>query len=255
MKTQMLSLLAAMAALGATIGARAQDETIPAPIAAAVAAKDRPRADIDRDAARKPAELLAFAGVKPSDKVADVMPGQGYFTRIFSAVVGPGGHVYAIIPTELAQVAPKIVDAIKTLAADPAYANVTALIEPTAELGAPEHLDLAWTSDNYHDLYGFFGADRAAAFDAAVFRMLKPGGVFIVIDHAAAPGADGASGRTLHRIDPAIVRAQVLAAGFKFEAESLALRNPADPHTATVFSPEIRGHTDQFVLKFRKPAG
>jgi predicted methyltransferase len=246
--------LAMVGILGGAAGALAQDPPIPASIAAAVAGKDRPAADIDRDAARRPAELLAFAGVVPSDKIADIMPGQGYFTRLFSAAVGPGGHVYAIVPTELAQAAPKTADAAKALAADPHFANVSALVEPSATLGAPEPLDLAWTSDNYHDLYGFFGAAQAARFDAAVFAMLKPGGVFIVIDHAAAAGADGASGKTLHRIDPAIVRAQVLAAGFTFVAESPVLRNPADGHETTVFSPAIRGHTDQFVLKFRKPA-
>jgi predicted methyltransferase len=113
---------------------------------------------------------------------------------------------------------------------------------------------MAWTSDNYHDIYGFFGADHAAAADAAIFSALKPGGVFIVIDHAALPGASATAPTTLHRIDPATVKAQVEAAGFKLEAESPILANPADPHTQKVFDPAIRGRTDQFVFKFRKPA-
>jgi predicted methyltransferase len=219
-------------------------------ITAAIAAPDRPKADTDRDALRKPAALVAFAGIKPGDRVADIMPGGGYFTRIFSHLVGPGGHVFAIVPTELAQASPPTVTDAKALAAQ--YGNVTALVEPSAALGAPEPLDLAWTSDNYHDLYGFFGADRAAQFDRAVLAMLKPGGVFIVIDHAGKPGVDP---KTLHRIDPAVVKAQVLAAGFVLEGESPVLSNPEDSHDLAVFAPAIRGRTDQFVLKFRKPKG
>ena len=240
-----LVVLAASAALA---------QTAPSYVTAAIAAAARPKADTDRDADRKPAALIAFAGLKASDRVADLMPGAGYFTRIFSGVVGAGGHVYAIVPAELAQVAPKTVDLAKAVAADPAFANDTTLVEPSATLGAPEPLDVAWTSDNYHDLYGFFGAEQAASFDAAVFRMLKPGGVFIVIDHAAVKGAPGVTGKTLHRIDPALVEAQALAAGFKLEARADILANPADDHTLSVFNPLIRGHTDQFVLKFRKPA-
>lgn len=226
----------------------------PDSIAAAIAAPDRPKADTDRDAQRHPAALIAFAGIKPGDHIADLMPGRGYFTRIFSNLVGTSGHVYAIVPAELAQVAPKIPEAMKALAADPAFANVTSLVMPTAQITAPEKLDLAWTSQNYHDLYGFFGAAQAAQFDAAVFKALKPGGAFIVIDHVAPAGTSETSPKTLHRIDPETVKAQVLAAGFVLEAQSDLLRNPADPHTAKVFAPEIRGHTDQFVFRFRKPA-
>jgi predicted methyltransferase len=122
-----------------------------------------------------------------------------------------------------------------------------------ASLSAPGPVDIAWTSDNYHDLYGFFGIDAAAQFDQAVYRMLRPGGVFIVIDHVGAPGIDVAGITHLHRIDPAIVKAQVLAAGFKFVSESPVLHNAADGHDQAVFAPTIRGHTDQFVFKFRKP--
>ncbi len=222
-------------------------------IEAALAAPDRPQADRDRDALRKPAALLAFAGIKPGDRVADVMPGRGYFTRIFSNLVGPSGRVYAIIPSELAAVAPKIHETIAALAADKQFPNVTLITLPTAQLAAPVPLDVAWTSQNYHDVYGFFGAERAAAMDAAIFKMLKPGGVFIVIDHVAKPGTSGSSAKTLHRIDPETVKAQVLAAGFKLEAQTSVLQNPKDPHDLIVFDPAIRGHTDQFAFKFRKP--
>jgi predicted methyltransferase len=224
---------------------------IAAAIAAAIAAPDRPKADTDRDADRKPAELLAFAAVKPGARIADIMPGQGYFTRLFSHVAGRTGHVDALVPAELARVAPDLADNARALAA--AYANVTTTRAPTTTLATTEPVDLAWTSDNYHDLYAFYGPDKAAQFDAAVFRMLRPGGTFIVIDHAAASGAAASTIRQLHRIDPAIVTAQVVAAGFVLEAESNILRNAADRHDQPVFAPSIRGHTDQFVLKFRKP--
>jgi predicted methyltransferase len=223
------------------------------PIAAAVASPDRPAADTARDATRKPAALLAFAGIKPGDRVGDIMPGQGYFTRIFSNLVGPTGHVYAIVPAELAQRKPALVEAMNTLATTPNFHNVSPVVVPTASITAPEKLDVAWTSDNYHDVYGFFGADQAAAMDRAVFAALKPGGVFVVIDHVAHDGASATAPKTLHRIDPATVKAQVLAAGFTLEAQSDTLQNPADTHDLKVFDPAIRGRTDQFVFKFRKP--
>jgi predicted methyltransferase len=238
--------LSSLAATAATV--------IPAYIAAAVANPDRPAADTARDAQRHPAELLAFAGLKPGDQVIDFIPGGGYFTRIFANVVGAKGRVFAITPSELAAKVPKMAQGIVALAAQPAFSNVTPLVQPVAVTGDGGHVDMAWTSDNYHDIYGFFGADHAAAADAAIFSALKPGGVFIVIDHAALPGASATAPTTLHRIDPATVKAQVEAAGFKLEAESPILANPADPHTQKVFDPAIRGRTDQFVFKFRKPA-
>lgn len=222
-------------------------------VRSAVNSTTRPQADVLRDHARKPAEVITFAGLHLDDQIADIMPGQGYYTRIFSKVVGPAGHVYAIVPAELAKATPKYGVAARNLAADPALGNVTALIEPSDAISTPKPLDMAWTSDNYHDLYGFFGAAQAAKFDAAVFRALKPDGIFLVIDHVAPAGTSATSSKTLHRIDPETVKTQVLAAGFKLEAESMLLRNPADTHTLVVFDPAIRGHTDQFIFKFRKP--
>jgi predicted methyltransferase len=224
-------------------------------IAAAVASADRPDADRARDALRHPAELIRFAGLKPGDSIADFMPGGGYFTRIFSNLVGPQGHVYAITPSELAALMPKLPAGIKALAAEPAFANVTPMVQKTAQTGDGLTLDMVWTSDNYHDLYGFFGAQQAAAADASIFRALKPGGVFLVIDHVALPGSSAMAPTTLHRIDPETVKGQILAAGFVLEAQSDILRNPNDGHTEKVFVPAIRGRTDQFVFKFRKPAG
>jgi predicted methyltransferase len=224
-----------------------------APIAAAVSSPDRPATDTDRDALRKPAEQLAFSGIKPGETVAELMPGQGYFTRLLSKLVGPGGKVFTIVPSEFLAKRPQGADAVKAIAALPAFANVSVLTEPTASITAPQTVDVAWTSQNYHDLYGYFGAEQAAAMDRAVFAMLRPGGTFLVTDHSALPGTSATSPTTLHRIDEATVKAQVLAAGFVLAGESDALRNPADPRTTSSVGPEIRRHTDQFILKFRKP--
>lgn len=221
-------------------------------IPAAIAAADRPAADTARDADRKPAALLAFAGIKPGDKVADIIPGGGYFTRIFAKVVGAKGHVYAVVPTALAERAPKAADGVKAIAAEPGYKNVSVSIVPIPTMAPPGSLDVAWTSQNYHDLYNNAPA-ASAELAAGVFKALKPGGTFIVIDHAAAPGTDDAAAKPLHRIDPAKVKAQVIAAGFVLDGESPALRNAADMHDKPVFDPALRGHTDQFTLKFRKP--
>ncbi len=157
-----------------------------------------------------------------------------------------------MVPEEIMKIAPK---SLATAQAIPtgAYANVTVVSQPLASLSIPEPLDVAWTSDNYHDVYGFAGAAAAAQLDAAVYRALKPGGVFIVVDHVANAGTSDTSSHTLHRIDPETVKQQALAAGFKLEAESSVLRNRQDPHDVPVFAPAVRGHTDQFVLKFRKP--
>ncbi|MBO9581178.1 MAG: class I SAM-dependent methyltransferase [Sphingobium sp.] len=223
-------------------------------IAAAVASPDRPAADSARDADRKPAELLAWAGIKPGDKVADFWAGGGYFTRIFSKVVGAKGKVYGIMPSEMIVRRANAGDAIKAIAADPKFSNVVEVETPSSTFALPEPVDLVWTSENYHDVYGGFGADVAARFGAAVFKALKPGGVFIVTDHAALAGSGETAPKTLHRIDPAIVKAQLTAAGFVFEGESKLIANPADPHDKGVFDASIRGKTDQFAYKFRKPA-
>jgi predicted methyltransferase len=225
----------------------------PANITAAVADAGRPAEDTARDADRKPAEVLTFVGVKPGQTVVDLMPGGGYFTRLFSAAVGPGGKVYAYIPTEVAGFSKKPVPANGS-SPDPVHPNVMALVAPIAQFGAPTPADIVWTSQNYHDLHDpFMGPADMAKFDAAVFKTLKPGGEFIVLDHSALPGSGVSATNTLHRIDAAVVKKEVTAAGFVYVGESNVLRNPADPRTALVFDKSIRGHTDQFVYKFRKP--
>jgi predicted methyltransferase len=226
---------------------------IPAYVVAAVADPDRPAEDKARDADRKPAECIAFAGIKPGDKVADLIPGKGYFTKIFARVVGPKGWVYAFYPSEI-----DAIYARRHLAVpppdDPRYANVSSLHGSIARFTAPERLDVVWTSQNYHDLHDkFFGPVDITAFNKAVFAALKPGGTFIVLDHVAQSGSGLRDTDTLHRIDPAAVKTEVEAVGFKFVGESDVLHNSADPHTAAVFDKSIRGRTDQFIFKFRKP--
>lgn len=239
-----------LAGPGHAAGAR-----IPANIAAAVANPARPEVDRARDAARKPGECLAFAGVKSGDRVADLIPGSGYFTRLFSKAVGASGYVYAYIPSDIDEMYKK--HGLKVPPpADPNYPNVSYIHAPIAKFVTPEKLDLVWTSQNYHDLHDtMFGPADMAAVNKAIYDSLKPGGIYIVLDHAAAAGSGLRDTETLHRIDEAAVKKEVEAAGFKLVAESNILRNPADTHTLKVFNPEIRGHTDQFILKFRKPRG
>jgi predicted methyltransferase len=228
---------------------------VPDYIAAAVADPNRPAADTERDVNRKPAETLEFTGVKPGDQIAELLPGGGYFTRLFSKVVGSSGHVYALVPARPADApadTPDFAARIKTLAGDPKYSNLSVVVEPFSELKTPVPVDLVWTSQNYHDLHNFPGLD-VAVFNQMVFDVLKPGGLYVILDHAAAPGSGTNDTKTLHRIDRAAVKKEVTAAGFVFVGESKLLEQPSDPHTAKVFDPAIRGKTDQFIFKFRKP--
>ena len=247
----------AVAAIAAfTLGACASTGSgpqTPTAITAAVADSNRPADDRSRDADRHPAELMVFAQVTPGQKVGDYMPGGGYFTRIFAKAVGPKGHVYAVFPQFMAQLDKRDADAIHALVASPAYANVSFETTANAAFTVDAPLDLIWTSDNYHDLQFGLSHDQIIELDKSIYAALKPGGIFLVIDHAAVTGAGWTVARTLHRIDPDAVKADMAAAGFTFQAESPLLRNPKDPHSAVIFDPSIRGHTDQVVLRFRKP--
>lgn len=258
MRMRSLVLAAALLTLGACasmIPPPPPGSVIPPFLMGAVTDPIRPTADRERDAERKPAELLAFAGLTPGMEVADMIPGGGYFTRIFSKAVGPSGKVYAYVPDELTKLA-KRPPAVKAIADDPAYANVEMIVRTMPAFSAPEKLDLVWTSLNYHDMHAqFMGPVNVAAVNKAVFNALKPGGTYIVIDHVDDPGTGIANVNTLHRIDPELVRREVEAAGFIFDGESSILRNPVDTHKLSVFDESIRGRTDQFVYKFRKPRG
>jgi len=222
-------------------------------VTAAVAGANRPDADKQRDDGRKPAETIAFAGLKPGQSIADFLPGTGYYDRIFSGVVGAKGHVYAFYPAEMKAFSKSPLPADGTKPFDK-YDNVTSVSTPANDFALPAPVDMVWISDNYHDIHDpFFAPAEAAKVNAAVFKALKPGGIYLVLDHAAPAGSGLADTNTLHRIDEASVKSEVEAAGFQLVAESDALRNAADDHSKLVFDPSVRGHTDQFILKFRKP--
>jgi predicted methyltransferase len=242
-----LAAALALATSGLAVGASAQQPS--SAIAAAVADSARPATDTARDASRKPAEIVAFVGVKPGDKVAEMMPGGGYFTRILAKTVGPNGHVYALVPTGFAN-RPGALDGLNALARQ--YGNVTVVTTDLAEFKVPEPVDVVWTSENYHDFHNGPNAN-IAGLNAAAFAALKPGGVYYVEDHAAAAGSGTTATSTLHRIDPAAAISEVEAAGFKLDGRSTALANAGDVHDKPVFDPSVRGKTDKFALKFRKP--
>lgn len=223
--------------------------------AASVAGDPARAADVAKDATRKGPEIVAFAEVKPGQKVVDLIPGGGYFTRLFSLTVGPTGKVYALWPDEYDKVSKPDSDVMRKMAAAAPFANVQVLTQPAKAFSAPEPVDLVFTSQNYHDYPDpFMGKVDPAVLNAAVFKALKPGGLWVIVDHAGRPGTGMRETDTLHRIDVETVKQQVTAAGFKLEAESPLLANPGDPKTADVFDKAIRGKTDQFILKFRKPA-
>jgi predicted methyltransferase len=232
-------------------GALAKDHK-PAETTASVKAAlaDPARADqaVD-DARRKALESVVFSGVGPGDTVVDYLPGKGYWTRIFTGVVGPKGHVVAMWPHAAAG---RATATVADFAARP-MANVTADVQAGDIPTSATPVDLFWTVENYHDVANNGGEAALAAVNKGIFNLLKPGGTYIVIDHASAPGTGITTTNTLHRIEPAAVKAQVIAAGFKFVGESDVLRNPADDHSLKVFDAAIRGHTDQFIYKFRKP--
>ncbi len=226
---------------------------VPPNIANAVANQDRPDEDRQRDDNRKPAEVLTFVGIKNGEKIADFIPGKGYFSRILSSAVGPQGHVYAFIPSEFANFLKQPLPANGSTPY-PQFKNVSVIAGPVNDFAAPEPLDLVWISLNYHDLHDpFFAPADLAKINKAVFAALKPGGRYVVIDHAAAAGSGLRDTNTLHRIDEASVKSEVEAAGFRLDGESDSLRNAGDPRTASVRDPAIRGKTDQFILIFRKP--
>ena len=206
------------------------------------------------DARRHPGAIIALSDAKPGDTVVDLIPGGGYFTRILSKVVGPQGHVYMIWPNEYAKEAQSDLDGDKQLATEPAYRNVSVLQQPAAAFSTPAPVDVVLTVQNYHDYPDkFMGRVDPVVLDRQVYRALKPGGVFLIVDHVADAGSGLRDTDTRHRIDPAIVKAEVASVGFRFDGESDVLRNPADDHQRTVFDPAIRGHTDQFIYRFRKP--
>jgi predicted methyltransferase len=227
----------------------------PAYIEKAVADPARPAEDTKRDAQRMPAALTEFAGIKPGMTVVDLLPGTGYFTRIFAKSVGPKGQVYAYVGTWAdARIAKAGQDPDNQLAAlKNAYANVGVIHGPLDQFVTPTKVDVVWTSDNYHDVHNKSFATDVAAMNKAIYASLKPGGVYVVIDHRAAKGAGAGSTEALHRMDEDIAKQEIEAAGFKLVSESKMLTRSDDNNTKKIFEDGEHDHTDQMVLKFRKP--
>ncbi len=206
----------------------------------------RPDSDKAQDAARKPAMMIRFAQIKPKQTVVELLPGDGYFTRVFSNAVGARGRIIAVEPGKK--------DMIRALSRDPRRGNIFLSSGAFDRFAADGTVDIVWTSRNYHDLKGpSVPADTAARVNKAAFAALKPGGYYVVLDHSAAPGSGTRDVDTLHRIDAETVKAEVIAAGFVLDDESPLLANPDDARTAAVFDPSIKGRTDQFILRFKKP--
>jgi predicted methyltransferase len=206
------------------------------------------------DQYRKPAEMLAFGEVSPGEKIGELIPGAGYMTRLLSKAVGPSGKVYVFASAPVARPnQPPPAAPIAAITADTTnYSNVSVIITDFTTIPAPEKLDLVWTSQNYHDMHNPGRNLDIVGANKAVFNALKPGGVYIVLDHQSAKGVDFSA--DLHRIDKEKVKAEVLQAGFQYVGESTVLANPNDDGTKVVFDPSVRRNTNQFILKFKRPS-
>lgn len=266
MSTRRLAWLAAVLALplamtGCT--AEAPEQALPpadpaaeaVDYAAIVAGPGRTAADLAADPLRKPVDMLQFAGVRPGMAVFEVLPGGGYFTRLFSAAVGSSGQLTLYVPEEMVAKKWAPLESAKTLQGTLAGQPVSVASYPLAGPvpgGLAERFDVVWTSRNYHDFHNVPGFDARAA-NAMVMDLLKPGGVYVVLDHSAPDGSGATATNTTHRIDADLVRREVESAGFLYDGASAVLKNPADDRTSGVYDGPLKGRTDQFVMRFRKP--
>ncbi len=250
MKSTILNAVAALALATAGFAAPAHAAMMTA--AQAVADSTRPAKEVELDAARHPAELIAAIGLHSGQTIADIWPGD-YWDRLFADVVGAKGKVYSVHLTD-ADKAEHVVTPAAGAPTFPDHANAVIVATSTAAFTLQTKADIIWFRQNYHDLYDpFMGPANVPEFNKGVFTALKPGGLFVVIDHSAPDGSKLAMTNTAHRIDSQVVKDDMKAAGFVFVKESNVLRNPSDPRTALVFDPKVKGHTDQFVYIFRRP--
>ena len=201
-------------------------------------------------------ELTGFARVHAGSTVIDVYPGDGDWTRHFSNVVGSKGRVYSFVPAEVAHFKTDPVGRMGTLAKEPGRENVEVVSADLVAIAkATQPADVLWLHLFYHDLHTPLiqakGA-TAAQFNRAVYDRLKPGGSYVIVDHAATVGAGTSDAQSLHRIEPASVRAEVEAAGFVLDAETTMLAKKDDAHSIKVFDPSIKGETDRFAYRFVK---
>lgn len=238
----------AMGGDGAAIPTNDRRPNLQAVHAAAVADPRRLPEEVARDPLRKPAEMLAFMRLEPGQAIADIRPEEGYFTRLLAPAVGPRGHVYAFVPNQTSARENTFADAMAAT-----YPNVSRVTGALEAMAFDRPLDVVFMGEEYHDfVIPRFGVD-VAAMNAAVFAALRPGGLYVILDHQAADGAGISVAGTLHRIEAAELRRQVEAAGFIFDGETDAVRIAADDHSLSVFDASIRGRTDRFVYRFRKP--
>ena len=225
--------------------------TVPPYVAQAIADPSRSKGQVAADAIRDPVDTLVFSGVRPGMIVGELFPGGGYFTRMISDIVGPTGKVYALENAGWK-------DSVKVdqaMVAAPGRDNVVLDVEPFGQFKLPEKVDLFWITQNYHDLkIAKYGAVDMADFNRHVFQSLKPGGVYFIIDHQANPGTTLDQIAALHRVAKSDVIREVTAAGFHLVADGEFLSKPGDDHTKSIFDPAIQGKTDQYALKFVKPA-
>src|SRR6202046_1595085 len=204
----------------------------------------------------KLSELIRFARIHAGSTVIDVYPGDGDWTRLFSDIVGPEGRVYSFVPAEGAPFKNDPAGRVRTLAKQPDRENLEAAsADLVAMPEATQPADVLWLHLFYHDLHTALIQARgatAALFNRTVHERLKPGGSYVIVDHAAAAGAGTSDAQSLHRIEPASVREEVEATGFVLDGESAMLANKDDPHSVKVFDPSIKGETDRFAYRFVK---
>lgn len=249
MKRLLLATVFALTPLGAA-------QAVPADVGAAVSAPGRPEAAVQLDANRKPAEVLAFGGLQRGHHALDLFTGSGYFAEIMGRAVGTNGRVVAWQPANFVNENSRAgLEALRQRTP-----NVSWFSTPADAMALPASaFDFVMINLNYHDTY--WQSDRfrfprmdPEAFLRILFQAVKPGGTVLVVDHVANPGRDTrAEVEATHRIVPATARADFERAGFVFDGESDVLRNPQDDHSKSVFDPSIRGGTDRFVYRFRRP--
>lgn len=248
MRTQ---LAATAIALLVASGLQAAHHEATETLAERLASPERPQEDRARDAGRKPAEVLSFLGIEPGMTVIDLIAAGGYYTEVLSIAVGSSGRVYAQNPEFVLRFREGRNDkALTARLAGDRLPNVVRLDQEISQVALePGSIDAAITALNYHDIHNRSGPEAAAAFLRAVWGLLKPGAVLGIVDHSGGVGDD----EELHRIDQRVVEQAALAAGYEIAGRSDVLRNPEDDRTGSVFAPGLRGRTDRFVLKLRKP--
>jgi len=247
------SALAASLLVAAAGASRADHHRGAAPaLAKKLGESDRPDDDKARDAGRRPAEMMVFLGVAPGMTALDLIAAGGYYTEVLSVTVGPEGHVYAQNNEYVLKIRDGVNEKMMSARlANDRLPNVRRLDREISDLGlAPASVDVAITALNFHDIYNGGGAEAAESFLANVYAALKPGGVLGIIDHVGDPDEDN---KELHRVEERSAVEAAKAVGFVVEARSDALHSAEDDHTKNVFDPSIRGKTDRFALRLRKP--